>query len=113
MVLAALAVDPPAADVILLEMLFGAHRLSPLGVKCVSLCYLRTGADESSAVGREIIAYRRLGATSGSRRVLPGAQSTVDRPSRPAHGRRCCTSEERRGGYVWVRWCRFGWWSVY
>src|SRR3546814_8557324 len=69
MVLAALAVDPPAADVILLEMLFGAHRLSPIGVKCVSLCYLSTGADESSAVGREIIAYRRQGATSGSRRA--------------------------------------------
>src|SRR3546814_5087662 len=77
MVLAALAVDPPAADVILLEMLFGAHRLSPIGVKCVSLCYLSTGADESSAVGREIIAYRRQGATSGSRRALPGARSTV------------------------------------
>src|SRR3546814_11051966 len=84
------AVDPPAADVILLEMLFGAHRLSPIGVKCVSLCYLSTGADESSAVGREIIAYRRQGATSGARSALPGARSTVARPSRPAHGRRCC-----------------------
>src|SRR3546814_18728748 len=36
MVLAALAVDPPAAAVILLELLFGAHRLSPIGVKCRS-----------------------------------------------------------------------------
>src|SRR3546814_12191984 len=111
MVLAALAVDPPAADVILLEMLFGAHRLSPIGVKCVSLCYLSTGADESSAVGREIIAYRRQGATSGSRRALPGARSPDARPFRPAPGRRCgrYSSKERRGGHTCGRTCRSRW----